>query len=47
MYPIVIEHDLINLGKLAKQQKSQKATEIKKTILKPTHDKKWGKTWHH
>ena len=40
IYSNVTEHDLINLRKLAEQQKNQRA--IKNTILKQTHDKKLG-----
>ena len=36
----VTEQDLINLRKLANQQKAQRALKIKNKILKETHDKK-------
>ena len=36
----VTEQDLINLRKLAEQQKNQRAEKIKNGILKQTHDKK-------
>ena len=39
-YPNVTAQDLINLPKLAEQQKNQRAEKIKKIILKPTHDVK-------
>ena len=32
------EQDLINLRKLAEQQKNQQALKIKNKFLKPTHD---------
>ena len=37
-YSKVTEQDLINLRKLAQQQKEQRALKIKKRILKQTHD---------
>ena len=37
-YSNVTEEDLINLRKIAEQQKNQRALEIKKRILKQTHD---------
>ena len=40
IYSNVTEQDLINLRKLAEQQKNQRALEIKKRILKQTHDVK-------
>ena len=40
IYSNVTEKDLENLRKLAEQQKNQRALEIKKRILKETHDKK-------
>ena len=40
IYPNVTEQDLINLRKLAKQQKNQRAIKIKNRILKQTHDEK-------
>ena len=36
----VTEHDLINLAKLAEQQKYQRAQKIKSKILKQTEDRK-------
>ena len=38
VYSNVTEQDLINLRKLAEQQKEQRALEIKNIILKQTHD---------
>ena len=38
IYSNVTEQDLINLRKLAAQQKEQRALKIKKRILKQTHD---------
>ena len=38
IYSNVTEQDLINLRKLAEQQKEQRALEIKNRILKQTHD---------
>ena len=40
IYSNVIEQDLINLRKLAEQQKIHRARKIKNGILKRTHDKK-------
>ena len=40
IYSNVTEQDLINLRKLAEQQKEQSALEIKNRILKQTHDEK-------
>ena len=40
IYSNVTEQDLINLRKLAEQQKEQRALKIKNTILKQTHDEK-------
>ena len=40
IYSNVTEQDLINLRKLAEQQKEQRAIKIKNIILKQTHDKK-------
>ena len=40
IYSNVTERDLINLRKLAQQQKEQRAEKIKNRILKQTHDKK-------
>ena len=37
-YSNVNEQDLINLRKLAEQQKNQRALKIKNRILKQTHD---------
>ena len=37
-YSNVTEEDLINLRKLAEQQKEQRALKIKNRILKQTHD---------
>ena len=38
VYSNVIEQDLINLRKLAEQQKNQRALKIRNRILKQTHD---------
>ena len=38
IYSNVTEQDLINLRKLAEQQKNQRALKIKNRILKQTHD---------
>ena len=38
IYSNVTEEDLINLRKLAEQQREQRALKIKKRILKQTHD---------
>ena len=38
IYSNVTEQDLINLRKLAEQQKNQRAEKIKKKILKQTND---------
>ena len=40
IYSNVTEQDMINLRKLAEQQKSQRARKIKNRILKQTHDVK-------
>ena len=40
IYSNVTEQDLINLRKLANQQKNQRAEKIKNRIRKETHDKK-------
>ena len=40
IYPNVPEQDLINLRKLAEQQKIQRAGKIENRILKQTHDVK-------
>ena len=41
----VTEQDLINLGKLAEQQKNHRAPKIKKRILKQTHDIKLAESF--
>ena len=38
IYSNVTEQDLINLRKLAEQQKEQRALEIRNKVLKQTHD---------
>ena len=38
IYSNVTEQDLINLRKLAEQQKNQRAEKFKSRILKQTHD---------
>ena len=40
VYSTVTEEDLINLRKLAEQQKNERALKIKNRILKQTHDDK-------
>ena len=40
IYPNVTQQDLINLRKLAEEQKNQRPIKIKNRILKETHDKK-------
>ena len=40
IYSNVTENDLINLRKLAEQQKNERALKIKNSILKQTHDVK-------
>ena len=45
IYPNVTKEDLINLSKLADQQKEQKASKIKTRILKQTHDEKLAETF--
>ena len=40
IYSIVTEQDLINLRKLAEQQKNQRAPKNENRILKQTHDVK-------
>ena len=40
IYSIVTEQDLINLTKLAQQQKEQRAEKIKSRFLKQSHDVK-------
>ena len=44
IYSNVTEQDLINLRKLAEQQKNQRVLKIKKGILKQTHDIKLAET---
>ena len=44
IYSNVTEQDLINLRKLAQQQKEQRAEKIKNRILKQTHDKKFAES---
>ena len=43
IYSNITEQDLINLRKLAEQQKNQRALKMKNRILKQTHDKKISK----
>ena len=38
IYSNITEQDLINLRKLAEEQKEQRALKIKNRILKQTHD---------
>ena len=38
IYPNVTKEDLINLSKLAEQQKNQRTLKIENRILKQTHD---------
>ena len=45
IYSNVTEQDLINLHKLAKQQKNQQALNIKNRILKQTHDIKLAESF--
>ena len=40
IYLNVTEQDLINLRKVAEQQKNERAQKIKSKILKQTHDRK-------
>ena len=40
IYSNVTEQELINLRKLAEQQKNEQAIKIKNRILKQTHDEK-------
>ena len=40
IYPNVTKQDMINLRKLAEQQKNQRVLKIKNRFLKQTHDKK-------
>ena len=40
LYPKVTEQDLINIHKLAEEQRDQRALKIKKRNLKKTHDVK-------
>ena len=42
--PNVTQQDLINLSKIAEQQKNQRAIKIKNRILKQTHDIKLAET---
>ena len=44
-YPNINNQDLFNFGKLAEQQKNQRAIEIKNEILKQTHDKKLAQSF--
>ena len=44
IYFNVTEQDLINLRKLAQQQKNQGALKIKNRILKQTHDVKFAES---
>ena len=43
-YSIVTEQDLINLRRLAEQQKHERAFKIKNRILKQTDDKRLAET---
>ena len=45
IYSNVTEQDLINLRKLAQQQKEERAEKIKNRILKKTHDKKLAESF--
>ena len=45
IYPNVTEQDLINLPKLAEQQKNQRADKTINKILKQTHSKKNGRVF--
>ena len=45
IYSNVTEQDLINLRKVAEQQKEQKTLKIKKRILKQTHDIKLAESF--
>ena len=45
IYSNVTEQDLIVLRKLAKQQKKQRALEMKNRILKQTHDIKLAESF--
>ena len=47
IYPNVTEQDLINLHRLAEQQKEQQALKIKNRILKQTHDIKLAESLSH
>ena len=40
VYPNVTKQDLINISKLAEQQKNQQGIKIKNRILQRTHDNK-------
>ena len=44
-YPNVTQEDLINLRKLAEDQKNQRALRIKNRILKQTHDIKLAESF--
>ena len=44
--PNVTPKNLLNLSKLAEQQKNQRAIKIKNRNLKQTHDKYWQKIYH-
>ena len=44
IYSNLTEQDLINLRKLAEQQKEQRAPKIKNSILKQTHDVRLAKS---
>ena len=46
IYSNVAEQDLINLRKLAEQQKNQRAEKLKNRILKQTHDAKLANPYH-
>ena len=43
IYPIVTEQEMIELGKLAEQQKNQRANKVENIILKQTHYEKSAK----
>ena len=45
IYPNVTEQDLINLSKLAEQQKNQRAIKIRIRNLKQTHDEELAETF--
>ena len=44
IYSNVTEQDLINLRKLAEQQKNERALKIENNNLKQTHDRKLAKS---